>query len=81
MLAYKTDRFFSDMTRKRRSFYAPHSPKFQVWQELVSDPDEDVVDALEDDFEDFGELLFLLIHLLTYVLINVHLLMEVVVKI
>ena len=39
---------FSDMTRKRRFFYAPYAPR------LVSDSDEG--DDIEDDLEDFGKL-------------------------
>ena len=46
------------MKRKRIPYYFPHS-KFDLWRDLVADPNEG--DEINDEYEDFGKLTYLLI--------------------
>ena len=43
------------MKRKRIPYYFPHS-KFDLWRDLVADPNEG--DEMNDEYEDFGKLTY-----------------------
>ena len=49
--------FFSldGMKRKRIPYYFPHS-KFDLWRDLVANPNEG--DEINDEYEDFGKLTY-----------------------
>ena len=48
------------MKRKRIPYYFPHS-KFDLWRDLVADPNEG--DEINDEYEDFGKLTYLSIYI------------------
>ena len=51
------------MKRKRIPYYFPHS-KFDLWRDLVADPNEG--DEMNDEYEDFGKLFNIITSVLTY---------------